>query len=87
MGAQGYTPILVLVLFVDTAHESGCGRENFIDKDKDSFLGRKLNSLADDVDKLSYGKVGGNEVLLLVDSRNVALLDLFANDLNAHVRT
>jgi hypothetical protein len=29
---------------------------------------------------LSYGQIGGDEVLLLVDGGDVALLDLFADD-------
>jgi hypothetical protein len=76
-----YSPILVLVLLVDAAHESRSGGQDFIDEDEDGLLRRKLDPLADHIDKLSHRQVGGNEVLLFVDGCNIALLDLLADDL------
>lgn len=73
--------VLVLVLLVYRAHESGSGRQDLIDEDEDGLLRRQLDALADNVDKLADGKVGGNQVLLLVDGRDVRLLDLLADDL------
>lgn len=74
-------PVLVLVLLVDAAHKSGRGGKDLVDEDEDGLLGRQLDSLADDVDELANSQIGGDQVLLLVDGRDVALLDLFANDL------
>ena len=74
-------PILVLVLLVDAAHE-GSGRwQDLVDEDEGGLLRAELDALADDVDELAYGEVGGDEVLLLVDGRDVALLHLFADHL------
>ncbi len=69
------------MLFVDAAHEGSGRRQDFIDEDEDRLLGRELDTFADDIDELSYGKVGGDEVLLLVDRRDVRLLNLLADDL------
>lgn len=63
--------ILVLVLLVYRAHESGSGRQHLINENEDSLLGRQLNALADNVDELTNGEVGRNEVLLLVDGCDV----------------
>ncbi len=52
--------ILVLVFLVYRAHKGGSGRQDLIDEDEDSLLGRQLNALADNVDELTDGKVGGN---------------------------
>jgi hypothetical protein len=79
------------MLLIDGAHESGSGRQNIIDVDKDSLLWSESNALSNDIDKLSYREIGGNEVLLLVNSGNVALLHLLADDLqvrnNVSIRT
>ena len=79
-----YVPILVLVLFVDAAHERGGRREDLVDEDEDGLLWRELDSLADDVDELAYCQIRRHQVLLLVDSRDVRLLDLLADDLQGH---
>lgn len=73
-------PILVLVLLVDAAHERSGRWQDLIDKNKDGLLWRKLDALADYVDELPNGEIGWYEVLLFVDRRNVALLNLFADD-------
>jgi hypothetical protein len=73
-------PILVLVFLVDAAHQRGGGRQHLIDEDEDGLLGGELDALADHVDELAHGEIGGDEVLLLVDGRDVGLLDLLADD-------
>lgn len=72
-------PILVLVLLVDAAHERGGRGQDLIDKDEDGLLWGQLYAFADHIDELSDGEVGWHEVLLLVDGRNVRLLDLLAD--------
>ena len=74
-------PILILVLLVDAAHQRGSRRQDLIDEDENGLLRAKLDALADDVDELAHGEVGGDEVLLLVDGRDVALLHLLADHL------
>ena len=74
-------PVLILVFLVDATHEGGRWGKHFVDEDEDGLLGGELDSLADDVDELTNGQIGRNKVLLLVDGRDVTLLDLFANDL------
>ena len=74
-------PILVLVLLVDRAHQRSGRWQDLIDEDEDGLLGRKLDALADDVDELADGQIGGDQVLLLVDGRDVGFLGLFADDL------
>ena len=68
------------MLLVDAAHEGGRGREDLVDKDEDGLFGRELDALANNIDELADGEVRGDEVFLLVDGGNVALLDLFADD-------
>jgi hypothetical protein len=63
--------VLILVLLIYRAHESSSRRQDFVDEDEDSLLRRQLDTLADNVDELTDGKVGGNEVLLLVDGCDV----------------
>ena len=72
--------ILILVLLVDGTHERRRGREDLVDKDKDCLFRRELDAFADHVDKLPDRQVGGDEVFLLVNRRNVAPLHLFADD-------
>ena len=72
------------MLLVDAAHESSRRRKDLVDEDEDGLLGRQLNALADDVDKLADCEVRGNEVLLLVDSSDVGLFHLLANHLQGH---
>jgi hypothetical protein len=69
-----------LVLLVDRAHERSSWRQHLVDEDEDGLLGRQLDALADHVDELAYGEIGGYEVLLLVDGRDVRLLNLLADD-------
>ena len=69
------------MLLVDGAHQRGGRGQDLVDEDEDGLLRAELDALADDVDKLADGKVGGHKVLLLVDRRDVRLLDLLADDL------
>jgi hypothetical protein len=69
------------VLLVDAAHQRGCWRKDLIDKDEDGLLWGQLDPLADDVDELAYRQIRRDQVLFLVDSSDIALLDLFADDL------
>jgi hypothetical protein len=73
--------IFVLVLFVDAAHQRGSRRKNFVDEYEDGLFGRQLDALADHVDELADGKVCGDEIFLLVDSRYIRLFDFLADDL------
>jgi hypothetical protein len=68
------------MLLVDAAHERSGWWQDLIDEDEDSLLWGELDALADYVDELAYGEVGGDQVLLLVDRRNVRLLDLLTDD-------
>lgn len=74
-------PILVLVFFIDAAHQRGGRWQDFIDKDEDGLLGGQLDAFADDIDKLSNRQVGRNQVFLLIDSCDVRLFDFFADNL------
>ena len=74
--------ILILVLFVDAAHESGSRWQDFVDEDENGLLWAELDALANDIDELSDGQVCRDEILLLVDGSDVRLLDLFADDLH-----
>ena len=75
------------MFLVDAAHEGGCGRQNFVDEDKDGLFGSKLDALADDVAELADGQVGRHEIFLLVYGRDVGLLDLLTDDLNPVSKT
>ena len=77
---KGNVPVLVLVLLVNGRHQRGSGWQHLVDEDEDRFLGGELDALADYVDELTDGQVRGHQVLLLVDRRNVGLLNLLADD-------
>ncbi len=79
--ATGDSPVLILVLLVDAAHQGSGWRQNLIDEDEDGLLRGELDPLPDDVDELADGEICWYEVLLLVDGSDIALLDLFADDL------
>jgi hypothetical protein len=75
--------VLVLVLLIYRAHESGSRWQDLIDEDEDGLLRRQLDALADHVNELADCQVCGDQVFLLVDGRDVRLLDLLANNLGA----
>jgi len=77
--------VLVLVLFVYGAHERGSRWQHLVHEDEDGLLRRELNPLADHINELADGEVGRHQVLLLVDGRNVRLLDLLADNLECKV--
>ena len=73
--------VLVLVLLIDRAHECSGRWQNLVDEDEDGLLGAELDALADHIDELSDGEICWHKVLLLVDRRDVRLLDLLADNL------
>ena len=74
--------ILILVLLVNAAHKCSSRRQHFINKDENGLLGGQLNALSNHIDELADCKIRWDEVLLLIDSRDVRLLDLLANNLS-----
>ena len=80
MGKEN-VPVLILVLVVDAAHESGRGRQDLVDEDEDSLLRGELDALADYINELTNGQIGRDKIFLLVDGSDIALLDFFADDL------
>ena len=71
------------VLLIDRAHKCSCRWQDFVDEDKDGFLRRELDALADDIDELTNSEVCGDKVFLLVDGSNVRFLHLLTDHLNA----
>jgi hypothetical protein len=51
--------ILILVLFVDAAHERSSWWQDLIHENEDGLLWAKLDALADDIDELADCKVCG----------------------------
>lgn len=79
--------LIEAVGLVDVLHRLGRGRECVVDEDEDGLLRRELDALPDDVDELAYGQILWDEVLLLVEVRNIATLGALADDLDSeHVR-
>lgn len=70
------------MLLIDVSHQRGAWWQDLVDKDEDGLLCGELDALADDEDELADGKVGWDEVLLLVDGGDLGLLDLLADDLS-----
>jgi len=75
--------VLILVLFVDAAHEGSSGREDFIDEDEDGLFGAELDALANNIDELADGEICGDQVLLLVDGSDVGFFNLLTDDRDA----
>ena len=69
------------MLLVDAGHECGGWWQDLVDENEYGLLWRELDTLADDVDELADGKVGWDEILLLVDGGDLGLLNLLADDL------
>lgn len=73
--------ILVLVLSVHVLHQRRGHGHDVLRVDEDGLFGRQLDTLPDDVDELSHGEVCRDQVLLLVDRCDIALVVLLADDL------
>ena len=71
------------MLLVDGAHERSSRWQDLIDEDENGFLRRQLDALADDIDELTDGEVGGYQVFLLVDSSNIRFFNLLTDHLDA----
>lgn len=69
------------MLLVDGAHQRSSWGKDLVDEDEDGLLRAELDALANHVDELAHGEICWNEILLLVDSSDVRLLDLLADDL------
>lgn len=69
------------MLLIDARHQGSSWWQDLVDKDEDGLLCSELDALADDEDELADGEVGWDEILLLVDSGDLGLLDLLADDL------
>lgn len=74
--------IIILMLFINTAHEGSSWWEHFIHENEDGLFRGELNTLADHVDELTDCQVGRHEVLLLVDGSDVRLLNFLTDDLS-----
>src|SRR5271167_2800655 len=72
-----------LVLLINAAHQSCGRRQDLINENEDGLLGRKLDALADNIDELADGEVGGDKILLLVNSGDVGFFNLLADDRDA----
>ena len=70
------------MFLINATHECGGWGKDLVHEDKDGFLWAELDAFADDVDELADGEICWHEILLLVDGRNVALLDLLADYLS-----
>ncbi len=68
------------MLLINRAHQRSGRWEDLIDEDEDGLLWAQLDALADDIDELSDGQIGGHQVLLLVDGGDVGFLDFLADD-------
>lgn len=69
------------MFFVNTAHERRGRRKHLVHKNKYGLLWGQLDSLANDVNELTDRQVGWYQIFLFVNSGNVALFDLLADDL------
>ncbi len=67
------------MLLVDAAHERSGWWQDLIDEDENSLLWGELDALADYVYELAYGEVGRDQILLLVDRRDIAFLNFLAD--------
>jgi hypothetical protein len=52
--------ILILVFFVNAAHQGGSRRQDLINEDEDGFLGAELDTLSNDIDELADGEICGD---------------------------
>lgn len=59
------------MLLVNAAHQRRSRRQDLINENEDGLLWGELYALADHVDELAYGEVGRDQILLLVDGRDI----------------
>lgn len=68
------------MLLVNGRHQSRRRRKRIVHKDENRLFSAQFNALSNDVHKLSDGKIGGDEVLLLIQRRNVRLFRALDDD-------
>lgn len=71
------------MLLVHSRHEGGIGRDSVGTKEEQGLFGCKLNPLADNIVELADGKIGRNQILLLVNFGDIAPIGLLADYGNA----
>ena len=71
------------MLLVHSRHEGGIGRDSIGTEEEQGLFGCKLNPLADNIVELADGKIGRNQILLLVNFGDVAPIGLLADYGNA----
>jgi hypothetical protein len=71
------------VLLINAAHQGRSRWQDLINENEDGLLWGELYALADNINELAHGEVGGDQILLLVDSRDIRLFDFLADDRNA----
>lgn len=59
------------MLFVNAAHQRCSRRQDLINENEDGLLWGELYALADYIDELAHGEVGGDQILLLVDGCDI----------------
>jgi len=74
--------VLVLVVFVYLGHQGRRRGQGVVHKNEDRFLWLQFDAFPDDIDELTHRQIRRNEVFLLVDIRDVALLGLLADHWN-----
>jgi hypothetical protein len=52
--------ILILVFFINAAHQCSSRWQDFINEDEDGFLRAKLDALPDNIDELTNCQIGWN---------------------------
>lgn len=67
------------MLFVNSTHKCSSWRKNIIHKDENGLFRRQLDSFANHIDKLTYREIRRNEILFLVNRRDIRFVYLFAN--------
>lgn len=73
--------VFIFVLLINTTHESGVGRQDFVDENENGLLGSKLDAFPNNVTKLSNGQVRRNKIFLLVYCGNVRLFNFLTDNL------
>lgn len=72
--------VLIFVFLINGGHHCSCGRKDIFHKDKNSLLSAKLYSLTNDIHKLPHSQISRNQVLFLVNVRNVTSFSLLHNN-------